>query len=513
MAADRPRKIVVGGFIHETNTFSPTPTTYDDFALAGEFPPLLVGADILKALRGTNDALAGFAAAAERDGKWRLAPTFWCAAAPSRAVPNEVFERLAKQLMDNIAAALPADGIFLDLHGAMAVEGFDDGEEEILKRVRALIGDGMPIVCALDPHANIGPGMVSHADALVAYRTYPHIDMAQTGERAYRLMERLLADRRPLAKAFRQLDFLIPTVFQPTVIQPNIEILARVAGMEDENRDAGLASVSFCPCFPAADIPHCLPSVLAYADSQAMADAMADELAALVAEREAAFAGRLFAPDEAVAEAMRLAEGQDRPVIIADTQDNPGAGSNSDTMGMLKALVAAGATRAAIGLIFDPEGAGAAHEAGVGAEITLALGGKAGIPGDSPLTARFSVEQLSDGHVVANGPMFGGKVVELGRTARLGIGGISVVVASSRVQMMDTGFFRVAGVEPAAMKVLVVKSTAHFRADFAPIAHRILVATAPGSMPADPAELAWTKLPVGTRLRPTGPAFAGPAIK
>lgn len=510
MSAERPRKIIVGGFIHETNTFSPTVTTYDDFALAGEFPPILVGDAVLSALQGTNDALAGFVAASERAGNWQIAPTFWCAAAPSCTVPDEVFERLAEQLLTKIAEILPADGVFLDLHGAMAVESFDDGEEEILKRVRHLVGESIPIVVALDPHANVGPGMVRYADALVAYRTYPHIDMAETGERAYHLMARLLSTGRPLAKAFRQLDFLIPTVFQPTIIEPNIEILARLAKMEADGRHQGLASASFCPCFPAADIPDCLPSVLAYADTQEMADHVADALAELVVSREASFAGRLFGPDEAVAEAMRLSQGQSRPVVIADTQDNPGAGSNSDTMGMLKALISAQARKAAIGLIFDPESASAAHEAGVGAEISLSLGGKAGIPGDSPLNAVFRVEYLSDGHVVADGPMFGGKIVELGQTARLGIGGISIVVASKRVQMMDTGFFRVAGVEPADMELLVVKSTAHFRADFAPIAHQILVATAPGSMPADPAELAWTKLPAGTRLRPMGPAFAGP---
>src|SRR5207249_1440615 len=255
------------------------------------------------------------------------------------------------------------------------------------------------------------------------------------------------------------------------------------------------------------DFAHCGPSVFAYGRTQKDADAAADRIAALVESHEDDFDGRIYAPDEGVRHAMELAKTATRPIVIADTQDNPGAGGDSDTTGMLRALVRNKAQRAATGVIYDPQSAKAAHAAGEGATVTLALGGKSGIPGDAPYKETFVVEKLSDGNFVAPGPYFGGRVMEMGPSACLRIGDVRAVVASNKAQLADQAMYRYVGIEPTEQKILVNKSSVHFRADFEPIAETLLICAAPGAMPADTAELPWTRLKPGTRIKPNGAPF------
>jgi microcystin degradation protein MlrC len=266
-------------------------------------------------------------------------------------------------------------------------------------------------------------------------------------------------------------------------------------------------TLSFAPGFPAADFFHCGPSVFAYSQTQADADTAADRLAALIESHENDFDGRIYPPDEGVRYAMELAKTASKPIVIADTQDNPGAGGDSDTTGMLRALVRNNASRAAIGAIYDPASAKAAHTAGVGAMVTLALGGKSGIPGDEPYKETFVVEQLSDGQFVATGPYYGGRDMDMGPSAALRIGDVRVVVASHKAQLADQSMYRYVGIEPTEQAILVNKSSVHFRADFEPIAAKLLICAAPGAMPADTAGLPWTRLRPGIRTRPNGPAF------
>src|SRR6266478_8955441 len=396
-------RIAVGGFLHETNTFAPTKATYDAFVHGGGWPRMEVGGDVLETLRRINVGLAGFIEAAEAEG-WEMVPTISCAASPSAHVTREAYERIVKVMIDGIAAAGPLDAVYLDLHGAMVTEHLDDGEGEILARVRKAIGKDLPLVASLDLHANVTPQMVEQADALIAYRTYPHVDMADTGRAAARHLVLLLRTRQRLAKAFRQLPFLIPISWPCTNDQPAKGIYQKLAAMQSD----AVPTLSFAPGFPAADFPDCGPSVFAYGRTQADADAAANELTKLIVGHESDFDGRIFTPDEGVRHAMELATRASKPVIIADTQDKPGAGGDSDTTGMLRALVRNNAKRAAIGMIYDPASAEAAHAAGVGATVTLALGGKSGISGDAPYKETFIVEKLSDGRFVAPGPYYGG---------------------------------------------------------------------------------------------------------
>ncbi len=500
-------RIAVGAFLHETNTFAPTKATYADFVHGGGWPAMARGADVLKVMRNINVGLAGFVGQAEANG-WEMVPTICCGASPSAHVTKDAYERIVKVMVDGIAAAGRLDAVYLDLHGAMVTEHLDDGEGEILARVRRVIGNDLPLVASLDLHANVTPQMVEQADALIAYRTYPHTDMAGTGRAAAKHLALLLQTKRKLAKAFRQLPFLIPISWQCTNDQPTRGIYQRLAAMESET----VPTLSFAPGFPAADFVDCGPSVFAYGKTQADADAAADAMAKLVVGHEDDFDGRIYTPDEGVRHAMELAMRAAKPVVIADTQDNPGAGGDSDTTGMLRALVRNNATKAAIGVIYDPVSAKAVHAAGVGGTVTLALGGKSGIPGDAPYTETFIVEKLSDGQFVAPGPYYGGRDMDMGPSAALRIGGVRVVVSSHKAQLADQAMFRYVGIEPTEQSILVNKSSVHFRADFEPIAERLLICAAPGAMPADTAALPWTRLRPGIRIKPNGPAFS-PAFK
>src|ERR1700722_7674121 len=496
-------RIAVGGFLHETNTFAPTKATYADFVHGGGWPAMTQGADVLKTMRHINVGLAGFVEQAEAQG-WELVPTIFTAASPSAHVAEDAYERVARMIVDGIKSAGPLNAVYLDLHGAMVSEHLDDGEGEILARVREVIGDDLPLVASLDLHANVTPEMVKHADALIAYRTYPHVYMADTGRAAAGHLALLLGSKRKLAKAFRQLPFLIPISWQCTNDQPTKGIYQQLAALQSE----AVPTLSFCPGFPAADFYHCGPSVFAYGITQTDADTAADKLAALIESHESDFDGRIYTPDEGVGLAVELAKTAGKPIIIADTQDNPGAGGDSDTTGMLRALVRNNAQRAAIGGICDPASAKAAHAAGVGATVTLALGGKSGIPGDAPYKETFTVEKLSDGQFVATGPYYGGRDMDMGLSAALRIGDVRVVVGSHRAQLADQSMYRYVGIEPTEQSILVNKSSVHFRADFEPIAEKLLICAAPGAMPADTAALPWTRLRPGIRTKPNGIPFS-----
>ncbi|MDB5560046.1 MAG: microcystin degradation protein MlrC [Enterovirga sp.] len=497
-----PYRVAFGGFLHETNTFAPSKAGMEAFEEGGGWPVLTRGEAVFEAVHTVNVGAAGFIEEGHRRG-WTLLPALWCAASPSAHVTRDAFERITGDLVERIRAVLPVDAVFLDLHGAMVADHFDDGEGEILRRVRLAIGPDVPLVASLDLHGNVTPLMVESADALIAYRTYPHVDMAETGRRSAEYLATIIGTEKRHAKALRQIPFLIPIAWQATAMEPCRTIYGRLAARQS----GSVPTLSFLPGFPAADFPDCGPSVVAYGVTQADADAAADEIAALVIASEEAFRGRVYTPDEGVREAMRLAESASRPVVISDTQDNPGAGGDSDTMGMARALVQNHAQRAAIGMIVDPAAAAAAHAAGTGATIRLALGAKSGVPGDAPLEAEFTVEALSDGNFVAPGPFYGGARMKLGPCACLRIGDVRIAVASRKAQMADQAMYRQVGIEPTEQAILVNKSSVHFRADFEPIAETILVCAAPGPMPVDPAALPWTRLRPGTRMAPLGPVF------
>lgn len=494
--------IAIGGFQHETNTFAPSKATFDDFVRGRSWPPLAQGDEIFERSEGINVPIAGFIERL-RKTTHRLVPTAWAGTSPSAHVTRDAFERICEMIVSRLRSAGRIDAVYLDLHGAMVAEHVDDGEGELLERVRAVVGADIPVVASLDLHANVTRRMVKHADALIAYRTYPHVDMAETGERAaHFLLARLEGLSRPHA-VLEPLSFLIPLQTQSTMLEPGQSIYAHLAKMEG----GGIDTLSFTPGFPAADFPECGPAVFAYGRSAETAQRAAQALREHIEALESEFDTPVYTPEEGVRRAIAIARNATRPVVIADTQDNPGAGGNSDTTGMLRALVGANAQRAAIGLIVDPETALAAHAVGEGASLEVGVGGKSNIPGDAPFHARFTVERLTEGKFTCTGPFYRGVRMNLGPCACLRIGGVRVVVASDKPQMADQEMYRFIGIEPTREAILVNKSSVHFRADFAPIAQEILVCKAPGPMLADPSDFPWRNLKPGIRLKPNGPRF------
>jgi len=496
--------IAVGGIQHETNTFAPTKAGLQAFMTGGSFPPLSTGADLIARIKGKNLPIAGFVDQIEALDH-RVHALTWAAASPSNVVTEDAFEHISALILDGLKAAPVYDAVYLCLHGAMVTEHLEDGEGEILRRVRALIGPDMPLVASLDLHCNTTPEMIAAADLLAAYRTYPHIDMADTGARTARLLDEILRRGHKPAKAFKQIPFLIPLNWQCTMMPPAQGLYARLPELEID----GVMHASFTPGFPAADIHHCGPSVFTYGWDEAATLDACERLAREVTGFESDFAGHIYDPDAGVLEAMLIAAHASRPVVIADTQDNPGAGGDSNTAGMLRALVENRAEQAALGLMIDRAAAETAHRAGVGSEVNLTLGGHSGVDGDDPFSAVFTVERLHDGRFDATGPFYRGAEFNLGPSACLKVGGTRIVLACNKVQLADQAMYRFVGIEPTAEKILINKSSVHFRADFAPIAEEILVCAAPGPMIADPANLPWKRLRPGIRLRPLGPVWTG----
>jgi microcystin degradation protein MlrC len=496
-------RIAVGGLQHETNTYAPSKADYAAFEAGGGWPGVQYGDSLFAAVEGANIPAAGAIQALRAQGH-QLVATAWGAASPSAHVTTDAFERIVGGLISNLKKHLPFDGVYLDLHGAMVTEAHDDGEGEILRRVREAVGPRVPVAASLDLHCNFTRAMFERCDALVAYRTYPHVDMAETGARAAGLLDRMVREGRPLAKHWRALDFLTGLPSQCSFIDPCKSIYEHIG------REPG-TTLSFTPGFPMADFPECGMAVFGYgADAEAVV-ASVDRLHGMVADAEKDFAMELHSSEDAVARARSRGEAG-RPVVLADTQDNPGAGGNGDTTGLLKSLIGQRAEEAVLGLLIDGEAAKKAHEMGKGATSVFRLGGRSRIAGDTPCEGEFTVEQLGDGRFTCTGPMFKGFRMQLGNMALLrskAAPGVRVAVASRKCQAGDQEMFRHLGVEPRRSRILALKSSVHFRADFEPIAKEVLVVKAPGPALADPTEFTWTRLRRGLRLRPLGPAFAG----
>ncbi len=488
-------RIAIGGVQHETNTFASSRATFQEFVHADAWPGLARGHALIESAHGINLPIAGFVEQARAD-RHELKPLVWCSAQPSGPVTRDAFERIAFILLEDLTAALPVEAVYLDLHGAMVAEHLDDADGELLHRVRGLVGDDVPIVASLDLHANVSRTMLDQASLLVAYRTYPHVDMADTGARAARLIPRLIGKPR-LRRALRHLDFLVPLTSQCTLIEPGKTTMARARELEQ----GSILSVHYTPGFPLADVPDCGPCAFGYGADDSIRRAV-DELADEVARTERLATGRFWSIDDAVSRALEVARVGLGPVILVDTQDNPGAGGNGDSTSIIKALMGARAEGVVAGLICDPQIAQQAHAAGIDKRVRASLGAKSGFPGETPIEAEFLVESLGDGRFTGTGPFYLGTRMDLGPMACLRSDGVRIVVASRKQQAADQAMFRHLGIEPAQQRVLVLKSSVHFRADFGDLASEILIVAAPGPSPADPAQLPFRKLRPGVRRSP-----------
>ena len=490
-------RIAIGGFLHETNCFVPMKTDYAYYAAGGEFPPLARGPEVIERTKGASFGMSGFLDTIS--ATHTLEPLLWGHAGAGGYITDECFERIAGELIGRLSTLLPVDAVYLDLHGAMCSETFPDAEGELLRRVRASVGALIPVVISLDYHANITAQMVECTDGMAVYLTYPHIDRQHTGSRAARILMRVLEEGVPQHRLLRRIPFLLPLNFQCTLIDPSKGIVdASVAG---EGGD--VLNLCYAAGFPPSDLNECGPAVVCHGYSQQTVQAAIDKLETMVIERETEFAEPLLTPDEAVIEAMSIAKNANRPVIIADTQDNPGCGGTGDTTGLLDALVRHDAIDAVLCVFTDADAALAAHQAGIGARLTIAIGGKHNIPSVEAFKGKFEVTHLSAGTFVTTGRSIPGRHINLGPCAVLRIGGVSVFVSSKRMQAYDQDILRHIGIDPDKQKILALKSTCHFRADFDYIAERTLIAIAPGAHIVDPRAYPYRHLRSDVKLLPS----------
>ena len=465
--------VLTAEFLHESNTFAKGETDLRAFAA----DTLQTGQDAV-ALRGTaNTELAGFLDAGAVAG-WRVSHVISAHAEPGPKVASAAFEHCAGIICAAVVAHLPTlDGILLALHGAMVTTDHEDGEGALLARLRAITGPDLPIAITLDLHANATPQMAALADIVVSYRTYPHIDMRDTGARAAKLLDRRMhGEIAP--KTLRAWRPMLDEVNGGrSDVQPMRGLYALAEAAEAE---PGLLAVSINAGFGDADIAEVGPTALVTYDARVPgAEARGRALAEAI--MDGIWAARLDCANTylSVAEAAAIAVGFDTargPLVIADYADNPGSGAYGDATNLLAALLEAGLSNAVFAPVIDPEAAAVLCGHAVGDLVTLALGGKTDPAfGGGPLTVTGEVRCVSDGRLVGDGPILGGLAFSFGATAVLRVAGVDILVVTERGQMLDLQQLRAFGVEPCDTSVLALKSMQHFRAAFEPIAGRVIV--------------------------------------
>ncbi len=463
-------KLLTGMVSHETNTFSNIAATLKRFQERG----LYYGEEILAVYAHTRTSLGGFIEVAKREGI-ELIGTVAAAAAPSGRVTRQAFDHFLTTILEGYENHPDVDGILLALHGAMAVEGIDDGEGELLRQLRLKTGPDKPIVGTLDLHTNLGEEMIKNSNALIGYKTYPHID---TYERAVEAAELILAIIRGQVKpvvAFRNLPLLSPVVVQLTARDPVKSIMEKALAIEKE---PDVLTVSVLPGFCYADIQEAGFGLIVVAHaSKELAETKVQELADLTWSLREQFVCHLVPAQEAVAEALQAPEG---PVILADVADNPGGGGTGDGTAILKELLAVGAKGVVVSTIWDPEATRMAIDRGVGEEISLRIGGKTDRFHGDPLDVKGRIRLISDGEYIHKGPMSHGARGRLGRAVVLEVEGIKIILHENRTQTLDPEVMRSLGIEPRDQKILVIKSSIHYRAAFEPLAKRIIEVDAPG---------------------------------
>lgn len=452
---------------HETNTFSIRPTDLQAF----RDRYLLDGPAAIGARGDTNTELAGLLDVA-RAHDWSVTHTISAAAGPGGRVTRAAFDALTEPLLD-AARKGGWDGVFLILHGAMVTEDHDDGEGEILRRLRAIVGPDLPVAVTLDPHANVTRAMCQHAQILVSFTTYPHVDIRATGLRVAELLHRtMVGDIHPMTHLARR-PMLEEANGGRTDIGPMIERHARARAYEARK---GVYAVSINGAFPCADIAEVGPTVLVTGEGDAAPHlAIAEELAQDIwKHRQEALNTYLSAGS--AAEIARTWMPGGGPLIIADYADNPGSGAYGDATALLAALLDAKVECACFGPLIDAEAAEILQNVPLGSEASLSIGGKTAPEfGGGPLPVTGTLLWKGEGRVVGDGPILGGQERSFGATAILRVGDIDILIASIAHQMLDLQQFRAFGIDPAAKAVVAVKSMQHFRAAYAPIAGRIIV--------------------------------------
>ena len=494
-------KIVIAQLQHETNTFSPVPTPWESFG--GTDGPYL-GRAAYDAMKATRLPMAAFIHLAEEAGAEIVTP-FAAWANPSGPVDGAAYDRLCDILCDAVAAG--CDAVMLDLHGAMVVaDRTDDGEGTLLERVRK-VAPTVPIGVSLDLHANVTEAMVKNATVIAGYKTYPHVDQYEAGLLAGTLLLRTLRGEIKPVMAWGNRPLLAQTLMQNTNEGAN---KAYVDAARAAERDGLLAATAFGG-FQQADIHDAGISVVTVSDGNAAQAREACERILDVAwARKEDFIYRGEPLADALTKAKRMADETGGPILLLDHADNCASGANQDTMTVLREALALGLTGIAVGPIRDPEAVAAMIEAGVGATITLDVGGKIDMPAigreGEPLRLTGVVRAITDGEYTVTGPQFTGMRCYMGRTAVLDTGAAEIVVIERNQEPWDRGVFTSVGIDPTAKRFLLLKSRMYFRPVFLPIAKGHVFCDAPGVGTSD-----WTAFEYRKLRRPIYPLDDFPA--
>lgn len=475
-------RIFTASLATETNTFSPVPTDRASFEMAfyagpGQHPetPTLCSSPMVvlrkRAAAENIELIEGTAAWAE----------------PGGLLQRQAFEGLRDEILDQLRAALPVDGVVLGLHGAMVAQGYDDCEGDLLARVREIVGPEVLIAAELDPHSHLTAKRVAASNILAAFLEFPHTDFYERGEHVVDLAIRTLrGDIKPVISSF---DCRMIAVL-PTSREPMRGFVDRIKAMQGQ----GILSISVIHGFMAADVPEMGTRILVVTDNDRRAgDALAEKLGMeLFAMRERTIMD-IVGTDAGIDRALAARQAHPmKPAVVADTWDNPGGGVAGDGTVVLRRLIERGVNKVGVATIWDPLAVTFCLAAGEDAVIDLRFGGKAGPMAGEPIDARVRILKA----VPEGWQSFGLSRVTLGPTALVRLEGteIDVILNTNRTQTFEPDIFSNLGVDPASKDVLLVKSTNHFYAGFAPIAAEIIYVSAPTSYPTDPARTNYRKL-------------------
>ncbi|WP_066271213.1 M81 family metallopeptidase [Hydrogenophaga palleronii] len=482
-------KVVVARLSHESHAFSRLRTTLAEFGRE----ELLFGDDIVGRMRGTRTEVGGIIDAAEAHG-WQLVPTVSACAPTAGPVTRAAYDALTEPMLRALSENPDAAAVVLSLHGAMFVDGLPDPEGDLLCRIRQQVGPGVLVAATLDLHANVTDAMVRYADILTSYRTTPHVDQYQAGQRACALVQRaLLGEIRPRTHLARRAMIAGMDLGRTLGDGPMTRLHARARDWEQ--REAAVLDVSLNAGYYMGDVYEAGPSALVVGDGDAaLCQRVADELIDDAYSWRDQTTVQLQSIDEALARCREPAQ-RAGPLILADYTDGPGGGGYGDATGLLKALLAANLPGTLVGLLYDPESARQAIAAGVGQTLDLRIGGKTDPDfGGAPVPVQARVLAVSDGHFVRTGPFKTGTPASIGASALLQSGEVQIIVASNRVQAEGRDQYRALGVHIEGLNVVALKGINHFRADIEPIARGIVFVEAGGIHATDLSTLPYRNL-------------------
>lgn len=490
------KRIAIASLIQESNTFSPVPTRYADMS------PVF-GDNVIQRHKGKMTEVGGFldvllAADVEK------VPISAAWAVTSGRVLRKDLEKLTTQMKRTLQAAGKLDGMLLALHGAQCAEGIDDAEGFVLSAMREIIGD-IPLIVTLDLHANVTRRMISLSTAIIGYKTFPHIDMFETGQSAARLLLKTLDGEVKPVMAWRKLPLILNAEHSQTTSGP-MHLTRRAA---DKFEKRGLLSASLFPVQPWLDIEEMGTAVVAVSNADpASADACAAKLAKRLWNERHAYTAKLTSVPDAIKEALKIEGG---PIVFAESADSTGSGSPGDSSGVLRHLLTAQLPGPAAIFLVDPPAVAKAFDAGVGKRIRTRMGGFHDRIHSKPVSVNGYVRLLSDGRWTPRARGYNtGIEVCMGRTAVIESGQVKILLAERSAMTVDPELFRSHGIDPVYCKIIAVKSPNGFRAAYEPIAKAVFVVDTPGISTANLRQLPWKK--IARPIFPLDPDMPDPVI-